>query len=71
MKEKTEEETLKRSQKRKEKREGMRKEAIREVMAEEEKGVRAGETKMIATSNVVNLATFPLSVSHYFSFVNT
>ena len=63
MKEKTEEETLKISQKRKEKREGMRREAIRGVMAEEEKGLRVGETKMMAASNVANLATLLLSVT--------
>ena len=50
------------SQRRKEKREEMRREAISGVMAEEEKGVRAKETRTMAVSNVANLVTFPLSV---------
>ena len=57
MKGKTGKEALIGSQKRKEKREEMRREAIRGVMAEEEKGVRARETRTMVVSNVANRVT--------------
>ena len=62
MREITEKEALIGTQKRKENKEEMRREAIRGMTAEEEKGVRARETRTMVVSNVANRVTLPLSV---------